>query len=114
MMRKYLSFLFLIISFYNSKAQKESVLLYGDIGYESNKRDDNSAKQFTFSPGLGYQFNEHWTIGVTSNFAKLKYEGIYNQEGTVYTVGPFIRYTRNLSPIFSFFGQLEGGISGGS
>src|SRR5258707_317882 len=50
-------------------AQKNSVLLYGTINAQHKNEPDNSElRQFGFSPGLGYQFSEHWTAGISGSY----------------------------------------------
>ncbi len=85
------------------KAQKESLLIYGNGGVSLSKSEgqqaSNKTTQVNFSPGVGYQFNNNWTAGVYVGYSYYKSndQKFYNLE-----IGPFIRYTKILSNILSF------------
>lgn len=104
-----------VVSLFGGKlmAQKNTILVYGQAGFE-NKKDFNDDKttSFTLSPCIGYQFDDHITAGIQLNVAGTKFNGaavnIPESKTSVLGVGPFVRYTRKLSDVFFVFGQLEG------
>lgn len=100
-----------------ANAQKGTILVGGNIGFSSTNRDFQTGKdknnQFNFSPRVGYQFNDNWTVGgefvVASS--KTEYEGITETESklTNFKAGAFLRYSVPLSEIFSVFADLGAG-----
>ncbi len=112
-------------------AQKRTVLTGRNIEF---RKDDHTqfingtsvtngkSRSTNLSPYLGYQFEEKLTAGVTLSTLATSQENTtehYTGGADVLTsksvskskslaVGPFIRYTEQLSDIFSVFGQLEG------
>ncbi|WP_300603802.1 hypothetical protein [Niabella sp.] len=114
-----------------SFAQKHTVLIGGNIEF---RKDDNTqfltASSITkgkshstnLSPYVGYQLGEKLTAGATLSIQSSRQENTmdyYTGGSEIITVetmsknkslaiGPFIRYTEQLSDIFSVFGQLEG------
>jgi len=115
-MKKNLLIAIAILFFSEVNAQKGSVLVYGSIEYQSSKTAA-SVKQssFEFIPGIGYQFNRNWTLGITANISEEKFNYPLNPtfKSNTWAVGPFIRYTHVLSDLFSVYGQLDGGYLGG-
>src|SRR5450631_835199 len=86
-------------------AQQGSILLYGAVAYSSiTSNQGGSSKASAFAPGIGYQFSHDWTAGVDFSFAHLN-------DGTTsdnfLAVGPFLRYTKNISDLFSIYGQMD-------
>lgn len=94
-----------------AQAQANSVLVFGDLGINSTKNaNDDKTFGFNIHPGVGYQFNDHWTLGVTGSFGtgRSKPKGAKEWDFTnTYTAGVFGRYTLPLSKIFAFYGQGE-------
>lgn len=95
-----------------AKAQKGSVLLYGDLSFGSSKNSaETKNTSFDFNPGVGYQFNNNWTAGLNLGIGSDK----TTPAGTTptitknsnFNVGPFVRYTQPLAGVFSIFGQLN-------
>jgi hypothetical protein len=82
-------------------AQKGTTLLYGNFDFQSSK----DYSQIGFNPGIGFGLNENWTLGANL--------GVYAQkdENPGFQVGPFLRYTKKLSDVFSLYGQLNAGYS---
>ena len=95
-------------------AQKNTILVAGEVGYAtSNEKTsgyDYDTDQLTLNPKIGYQFNDHMTIGAEWNF----------QEGTTDTaageaydqdqkIGGFLRYSMPLNNTFSAFADLGTG-----
>ncbi|MBN9299514.1 MAG: outer membrane beta-barrel protein [Filimonas sp.] len=87
---------------FGANAQKGSTLLYGNVGFGNSKVGgvDGSTSTFEFTPGIGYQFNENWTIGAELGAAAASHST------PSFNAGPFIRYTHNFSSIFGIYGQL--------
>ncbi|WP_128572301.1 hypothetical protein [Chryseobacterium sp. P1-3] len=57
-------------------AQKNTLLLGGNIGYTSDNTSVSGKKSevesFSFTPTVGYQFNDHWTVGINSTITSGK------------------------------------------
>lgn len=105
-----LASLFFTVLAVSVNAQKGSVLVYGNVGISSSKSEPTGSKTMNFSlmPGIGYQFNDNWTVGVAGGVMSSKTEfGTTENKQTNIAVGPFIRYTKTLSPTFFFFSQLD-------
>jgi len=65
---------------------------------------------WNFDPGVGYQFNEHWTLGLVGGYgtdSSFKADGGKRLSYKHYSIGVFGRYTQPLGKIFSLYGQLE-------
>lgn len=87
---------------FGANAQKGTTLVYGNFSLDNSKvgGSDGSSTNFQFTPGIGYQFNEHWTVGAELGVAAA------NHATPSFNVGPFLRYTHNFSSIFGIYGQL--------
>lgn len=108
-----------MMSFAN--AQKGTVLVSGNVSFWSNKDSDRGSvskyENFIFSPKVGYQFNDNWTVGVETGFASSKNEFTYelnessNQERITknFSAGAFVRYSKSLSPTFLLYADLGAG-----
>ena len=102
-----------MVSFAN--AQKGTILVGGNIEYNSTTYDhplvETKTNTFGFSPKVGYQFHDNWTVGgeFSINSAKQKGGGL-ETKANVYTYGAFVRYTVPLSETFSVFGDLGAGL----
>lgn len=120
-MKKLILSAFAIGTMAAANAQSGSILLYGDLGisHQSVKNDDGivgtpDTKDKTFGiqfiPGIGYQFNKNWTVGMNVGIA-------YNRTSTdpatieekerVFGIGPFVRMTQDLNRTFFLFHQLN-------
>ncbi|TDW47048.1 outer membrane protein with beta-barrel domain [Flavobacterium sp. 270] len=95
-----------------SNAQKNSVLLGGNVGFQSEKIGDAKATDFDFSPKVGYQFTDNWTIGVEGSIANVKVDGFGKTEK--YKIGGFTRYSLPLSETFAFYTDLGAGYQSSS
>lgn len=99
-----------VFSFAN--AQKGTVLVLGNVGYSSQKSDVSlgispTQKSFNFSPKVGYQYNDNWTVGVESNISNSKQtytSGEYKNNN--FSAGGFLRYSKPLGGIFSAYADL--------
>jgi hypothetical protein len=88
-------------------AQSNSILVYGSIGINNSKSaTDLKSKNFSFSPAVGYQWNDHWTGGVNLKTESWKI-GSPQVKTTSFGAGPFVRYAYPLSNIFAVYGQLN-------
>ncbi len=101
-----------VFSFAN--AQKGTILVSGNVGYYSQKTGDSgnepTQNNFNFSPKVGYQYNDSWTLGVESSIinAKSTYtSGEYKSNG--FSVGGFVRYSKPLGGLFSVYADLGTG-----
>jgi len=97
----------------SAHAQQGSTLVYGNIGFTTNKNggaplsaapNSGGNGSFVFAPGIGYQFTNNWTLGVQGGYNYNDYSSYLLKS---YSVGVFGRYTQPLSNIFSFYGQLN-------
>lgn len=115
-MKKILIVLALIVASF-ANAQKGSVLVLGSVSYYSQKTSvyDISTTQnyFGFSPKVGYQFTDNWTVGGEAgvSFQKNKYVNGDNKSDN-YSVGAFVRYSKPLSDLFSIYADLGTGYRG--
>ncbi|MDX6181401.1 outer membrane beta-barrel protein [Flavobacterium sp. Fl-77] len=97
-----------------ANAQKGSVLVMGSIGYTSDTRTlgNNEVKnnEFEFSPKVGYQFHQNWTVGGEASFGSSKTKQGTNEERFNTTkLGAFLRYTMPLNQTFAFYAELGAG-----
>jgi len=90
-----------------TNAQKGSILLGGNVGFDSEKIGDSKATNFEFSPKVGYQFADNWTIGAEGAIGSLDVKGSEKTEN--YKIGGFVRYSTSLSELFSFYADLGAG-----
>lgn len=105
------------------QAQKPgSILLYGNVGINTAKQTNdagipgaaditNRATTITFAPGVGYQFNKHFTVG--AQFAITSWKQTTDAIGGIdystrdLKVGAFFRHTVSLNKTFFLFHQFE-------
>ncbi|GAB3712702.1 outer membrane beta-barrel protein [Spirosoma flavus] len=92
------------------QAQPNTLLVYGNVSYDTQKTAKSDASSYTFSPAVGYQWNEHWTAGINLNLSGSKAAGSTSD----IAVGPFIRYAQPLAGIFAIYGQFNGNFLSGS
>lgn len=90
-----------------ASAQKNSILLGGNVGFTSEKIGDSKLENFEFSPKVGYQFTDNWTAGVEGSIMNVKTTGFDRTEK--YKIGGFVRYAVPLSDLFSVYGDLGAG-----
>ncbi|SEG61557.1 Outer membrane protein beta-barrel domain-containing protein [Halpernia humi] len=105
-------------------AQKGSVLVQGDISYNTSKTTSNAtgatsemkADVFAFNPTVGYQFTDHLTAGVKLGVGTSTQTVSFNQQGSsintesknnAFQYGIFGRYSMPLSDLFSVYGDLD-------
>lgn len=113
-------------------AQKDlsgSVLLYGTGGYASTHGEDRTSnsgigstidrprtRDYIIAPGLGFNINNHLTVGVNFSYvgSKVNYDsknlapgGVEESKVRELGVGPFVRYTQMMGEHFFVFGQVN-------
>ncbi|WP_264553380.1 porin family protein [Flavobacterium sp. N2038] len=88
-------------------AQKNSVLVGGNVGFSSEKIGESKLENFEFAPKVGYQFTDNWTAGVEGSIMNVKTTGLESTEK--YKIGGFVRYSVPLSEVFSVFADLGAG-----
>lgn len=101
-------------------AQKNSILLGGNVGYSHTENKTGGSKDkvdsYDWSPYLGYQFSDHFTIAAQVSFQKSDLDknqltDLSLTSGDLKTtkIGGFIRYTQPLSETFAIYGDLGAG-----
>lgn len=97
-------------------AQAGSVLVFGNVGYGSTKNSsDDKTRNFNIRPGVGYQFDRNWTVGLVGGFNTQRIrQNMYRDWSytNTYDIGGFIRHTVPLNKTFAFFSQIEAGYTG--
>ena len=117
-MKKVMLALLVLISLTEvTNAQKGSTLLYGNVGFNSSTDlYGETTNTYTINPGIGYQLNDNWTLGLNialgGTHQEVPFAGNNVPSGndmvtTSFNIGPFIRRTYSISNIFSVYGQLE-------
>lgn len=108
-----------MISYAN--AQKGTVLVSGNVSFwsdkDSNQGSESKGKNFNFSPKVGYQLKDNWTLGAEAGFSSAKNEYTYqenetnNQERITknFSAGAFVRYSKSLSQTFLLYADLGAG-----
>ncbi|MCR4031664.1 MULTISPECIES: outer membrane beta-barrel protein [Flavobacterium] len=99
-----------------ANAQKGTVLVGGNVGYTSQTVDYGVVKfktdAFEFSPRVGYQFHDNWTVGGEFTLSSSKQQD-ENSNGeaklNANKFGAFVRYTMPLNETFSVFADLGAG-----
>ncbi|TDE17409.1 outer membrane beta-barrel protein [Dyadobacter psychrotolerans] len=106
-MKKFFFLAMLAFAGLAAHAQSNSLLVYGNLGINSGESAaDVKTNSFLFSPGVGYQFNDHWTAGANMKTESGK-SGAPQIKTSAFSAGPFIRYAYPLSDIFAVYGQLN-------
>ena len=95
-----------------SNAQKGSLLLGGNVGFDSEKIGESKSTNFEFNPKVGYQFTDKWTLGVEGSIASVHPAGFDKYEN--YKIGAFTRYSVPLSETFAVYGDLGAGYQSAS
>ena len=130
-MKKLILFAITYIISNTTIAQKKSILIGGnfEINSQKNNLQNNlqiggpiqTSKQsnFSFSPTIGYQINNNFTVGITTSLKTIKFNVIQTypspfpnkqeitQKYTETNFGAFVRYSKTLSNTFTIYGQFE-------
>ncbi|WP_410700639.1 outer membrane beta-barrel protein [Chryseobacterium sp. SIMBA_029] len=98
-----------------ASAQKNTLLVGGNIAYSSTKNTDvlnnsDTTNKFEFSPTVGYQFADHWTAGVSASFGTNKISDAYKVNTD--KIGGFVRYAQPFNETFAIYGDLGIGYQG--
>ncbi len=112
MKRVFMSVALLATTVLAANAQKNTLLVGGNVSLSTEKApglsDDVKTTVFSFSPTIGYQFNNNWTAGIVGDVASAKQtEGSFETKANGFAVGPFVRYAHSLSNLFAVYGQFE-------
>ena len=91
------------------RAQSNTLLVYGNINYDSQKKGGITTSSYIVAPALGYQWNDHWTAGVNLSISGTKVAD--RTMTTTTSLGPFVRYAQPLAGIFAIYGQLNANFS---
>ena len=98
--------------------EPHSILLYGDLSFTTT-RQANLIKTTNWdaSPGVGYQFNRNWTLGMAIMWGQSAVKDSAGHRTTInsYGVGPFARYSHYIgkSETFFWYSQLDFQYRGG-
>ncbi|MBS1772565.1 MAG: porin family protein [Bacteroidetes bacterium] len=120
-MKKLILALLAVASVGTANAQKNTFLTYGNAGVMWDKTDNGNLVGSTenttwnITPGVGYQFNNHLTVGVQGGYGQNKTinntVGAPSIQNTMnnreWQLGAFFRYTQPLGGIFSMWTQLD-------
>jgi opacity protein-like surface antigen len=122
-MKKFLIVLALTVASF-ANAQKGTYLVSGNMSFWFDKSSVNGnelkSKHFNFSPNIGYQFKDNWTVGVNAHFSSSKDEYTFlgnnvqnnNFQETKtkgFSAGAFVRYSKSLSQTFLLYADLGAG-----
>ncbi len=101
-----------------SAQEPKSILVYGDVNLQTIR--DASLMKTTMwdaSPGVGYQFNHNWTLGLSISWGQYATKDSAGTKNTdnMYRVGPFARYSHYIrkSETFFWYGQFDFDYAGG-
>jgi hypothetical protein len=97
-----------------ANAQKGTILVGGNIGYASDKTEfrfgETKTNTFSFSPRVGYQFNDNWTVGGEFTVSSSNDENAVREiKDNGFKIGAFVRYSVPLSQTFSIFADMGAG-----
>ncbi|MCB0848584.1 MAG: porin family protein [Bacteroidetes bacterium] len=113
-MKKVFIMLVVIITIASSAhAQKGNIMINGNLGYfAGNQKSGNNTdkhSEFRFIPGAGYYLSDNFMVGLSLGY----YSDVDDPDGKLKTktngfmIGPFARYYKTLSDIFSLYGQFD-------
>ncbi len=121
-MKKLILALLAVSSLGVANAQKNSVLVYGNIGLATGKTDNGGGTEnryfdWNINPGVGYQFTNNITLGlqggIWSMFEENRTSPALNtwnrnaMETREWQAGVFFRYTKPVNNWLSLFTQLD-------
>ena len=98
--------------------EPKSILLYGDVHLNSVRDADlTKTTKWHANPGVGYQFNHNWTLGLSIYWGQDAVKdsaGVKNTDNK-YMVGPFARYSHYIrkSETFFWYAQFDFDYAGG-
>lgn len=116
-MKKLILALLAVATVGSASAQKNSFLVYGNAGVNWAKTDNgggstNEGTDWNITPGVGFQFNNHLTVGLQGGYGSNKsINTAINNKATntnrEWQAGVFFRHTQNLNSTFFFWTQLD-------
>ncbi len=118
-MRKLILALLAMGTIATANAQEpKSILLYGDVSLQTIRDAGlNKKTNWDVTPGVGYQFNHNWTLGLNISWGQNARKDSAGIDSTMnnYHVGPFVRYSRYIrkSETFFWFAQWDFHYAGG-
>ena len=101
-----------LVLFNLAHAQKGSYLVSGNVNYFSRNNSNNASNDyqyFGFSPKVGYQFTDRFTLGIESSINQNKWTNdinSYEYKRNGFSIGSFLRYSKSLNDSFSLFADL--------
>jgi Outer membrane protein beta-barrel domain len=122
-MKKLLFALLAVGCFSSAMAQDPySILLYGNLNFSSDNTSYLSTPyngsynvkyiNWNVSPGVGYQFNDHWTLGLNLSWGQHASDSANTKiTQNMYAVGPFGRYSRYFGKSTVFFWYVQADLS---
>ena len=98
--------------------EPKSILLYGDVNLNTVRNADLSKNTvWDVTPGVGYQFNHNWTVGVNLGWGQNAVKTPAGDKTTEnnYAGGGFARYSHYIrkSETFFWYGQFDLSYIGG-
>lgn len=121
-MKKLILALLAVGSITAANAQKNSLLVYGTVGVQKENNDHGFANEdnnfsWHINPGVGYQFDKNWTVGVQGGYMFDRMEHkvpatplapvIFRSDMSEWMVGPFLRHTHYFNSMFAMWTQLD-------
>ena len=86
--------------------EPKSILLYGDASVSTTRNSDLSkSTNWDVTPGVGYQFNHNWTLGLNLRWGQDAFKDSAANKSTLnkYQAGAFARYSRYIRKSETFF-----------
>ncbi len=123
-MKKLILSLAALTAFGAAHAQKlGDVFVNGSVGYTHSNSETNNANKtvngpvennFGIAPSVGYQFSNNWGAGLALGYDYSQVRSTPSgslvetkKTSNTFAVGPFLRYTKHISPMFFVNGQLN-------
>lgn len=128
-MKKLILGLLAVTTIATADAQKNSILLYGNLGLNMENTDfgptgpTNDWLAWNVNPGVGYQFSNHFTVGIQGSFGMRRSEttvllptrdSVYTSTWTDWKAGVFGRHTYYINDMFMIWNQVDVSYEGGS
>ena len=86
--------------------------LGGTVNYTAESDDgDNDETSLMIGPSVGYNINKSLAVGLGIGFQSSESNDLASRR---FEVGPFVRYYKSLSDVFSVYGALNIGFGSGS
>lgn len=118
-MKKIVLSIFALCLIVSAHAQQGSILLYGNVAFSSSKdAAENKTIIWQANPGIGYQFNENWTVGINIYWSQHSTSDAPGSSDMTTQnngrFGAFARYKKNFGNTpFYYYGQAGLGIQQG-